>query len=459
MFIGRESELNKLERLYSAKNFEFLIMYGRRRIGKTEILKEFSKKHPCIFFSGEESDNNLVRFTKAILNYFDIKDDIAIPSWESAFSFIANHISKEGKTVLIIDEFPYIAKGEPKVKSILQNAIDREFKDKDILLILCGSSVSFMVNDMMGRKTPLYGRNTSVLEVLPFTYDRVKDFFPSYSKEDQMKVYGIVGGVPYYLSKFKEEVSLERNIANEICDNSSSLNEEPITLLKSELREVNVYNDILNAIACGATRLTEIADKAHIELTKMPSYLNTLKEMRIIEKIVCCGEKENSKKTQYRIVDHFFSFWYRFIFGHKTEIEMYDDPIEYVESIRSDFDISMGAVFEVICRQFLIREARLKKLPFIPQELGKWWGSNPILKTPDDIDILGIRDDQYLFCECKFRNMFLDIKEFQNLIDLASSFKKAKHKYYYFFVKSGYDKNVTEEAKKYQCSLIRMEDM
>ena len=176
MFIGRDRELKVIERLYQSEKFEYLVMYGRRRVGKTELLIEFAKKHHVCFYSAIEKKSNLSGFGREVLNFFGEKSDISFDNWRASFDYISNHGSAGEKTVIIIDEFPYIAAEEPEVKSILQHTIDHEWKNKNIFLILCGSSVSFMINDVMGKKAPLYGRNTSVLEMKPFEYKTISDF-------------------------------------------------------------------------------------------------------------------------------------------------------------------------------------------------------------------------------------------------------------------------------------------
>lgn len=452
MFIGREKELAILERLYQSNKFEFLVMYGRRRVGKTEILKKFSKSHNTIFFQALEKKNNLDDFASCVKLYYNEKFNINFNEWIDIFKYILSKSYNE-KIVIIIDEFPYIVKDNPSIKSIFQYIIDHLLMDKNILLVLCGSSVSFMINDVMGSKAPLYGRSTAVLEVLPFDYTIVRKFLPNYSKEDQIKTYNILGGVPYYLSQFKDNLTIEENIAMAIVSSSASLREEPITLLKSELREPSTYNTILEALSKGSNRITEIAEKTKIDVTKLPKYLKTLQEMRIIEKIVCCGEKNNSKKSQYVIKDNFFSFWYSFIFTNQTKIELMA-PLNFVKSFSNDLAIYMGYKFEKVCLEYIKNQAKTSELPFIPSSLGKWWGTNKITKSEDNIDILGIDKDNYLFCECKFKNELFDIKEFNDLINISNLFTKANNKYYYFFVKSSYKDNVKELAKNYNCKLI-----
>lgn len=455
MFVGREKELQILNRLYESDSFEFLAMYGRRRVGKTELLTEFSKNKNVIFYPALDQTTNLSRFTSFILAHFNERLNLEFKTWESAFSYISKKLNGE-KALIIIDEYPYIVKNEPEVQSHLQTVIDSDWKDKNIKLILCGSSVSFMLNEVLSEKKPLYGRNTAVMEVVPFDYGMTAEFLPIYSKEELMIVYSILGGVPYYLSKFSSKKSLKQNLADAIFAPSSPLREEVTSLLKAELRDVATYNSILSSIANGAATMSEIADKSKIEVTSLPPYISALIEMRVVKKILPCGERATSKKGRYIISDNFFSFWYRYVYDGGAKL-IFMDPIDYVEDIYQDILRHIGYKFEGICYQYLKNHA--KTLPFIPRYIGKWWGSNPYTKAPDEIDILGMDGDKYLFCECKFRNVKFDLKEFNDLLLSSMAFQDTKEKYFYIFTKSGFTDAVIEESKKYNCKLITIEDM
>ena len=458
MFIGREKELGILNSLYKESGFQYLVMYGRRRIGKTELLKEFSKDKKVIFYSAIEDKNNLDYFSDEVLSYFEETSKIRFENWNEIFNYIYEHSKDDSRTLIIIDEFPYIAKYEPNVKSFLQHAIDRKWKEKSIMLVLCGSSVSFMTNGVMGKKSPLYGRNTCVMEVLPFDYTITRYFYPNYSCEDRIRAYSILGGVPYYLSIFKDSKSIEENISDYIISSNAALREEAITLLKSELREPATYNSILEAIASGNNKLTEISEKTKIDSTKLPVYLNTLLEMRLVEKIKCCGEKKSTKKTQYVIKDNFFSFWYKFVFSKQTKIELMNSD-DYSREISNELSTYTGYKFERICYQYIVNTAKKGNLPFIPDDLGKWWGTNSLTKEQDDIDILGIEKDKYIFCECKFKNEIFDLKDFNKLLTSSKLFKNAREKYYYIFVKRDATDSVKEKAREYNCTIINVDEL
>lgn len=210
--IGRKKELAVLQRMAGSRRFEFLVMYGRRRVGKTTILQEFAKGQPVIFFPAQEKNDalNLQDFSQSLQEYFADAFLAPFPDWERAFAYFGKQAaSRPEKTILIIDEFPFLAAQNASIKSILQHAIDHAWQQQNIMLVLCGSSVSFMVNDVMGYKSPLYGRITGQMEVLPFDYFDSASFFPHYSEEERLLAYGILGGIPRYLNAFDEQESIE----------------------------------------------------------------------------------------------------------------------------------------------------------------------------------------------------------------------------------------------------------
>lgn len=317
--IGRMQEMNQLERMYTSERFEFMVMYGRRRIGKTTILQEFSKTHKTIFFSAQEKNDalNLQDFSRLVQEYFDGNFISNFANWEDALNYLGRK-SQDKRIVLIVDEFPFLAETNPSIKSILQHKIDHDWKDRNLFLILCGSSVSFMLNDVMGYKSPLYGRSTGSMEVQPFDYLESAAFFPNYSEEEKLIAYGMLGGVPRYLNAFDPGRSLRGNLISEILAEGAFLNDEPQTMLRMELREPAVYNSILEAVANGCNRVVEIADRIHEEKSKCSKYMLTLQTLHLLEKHVPCGEPNGSKKGIYEIIDHFYRFWYRYVFSKRS---------------------------------------------------------------------------------------------------------------------------------------------
>lgn len=461
MFIGRKSELKLLEDLYARENFQFLVMYGRRRVGKTSLLREFSKKHKTILFSAQEKNDalNLEDFSRTVQNHFEGSFFGTFSSWETAFQYIGEKAAQE-KTVLIIDEFPFVASENPSVKSILQHTIDHSWNEKNMFLILCGSSVSFMENEVMGYKSPLYGRSTSQLEVQAFDYLDSSLFFPNYSNVDKLLAYGILGGIPCYLNTFHDTLSIEQNIAEQVLRTGAFLKDEPQLLLKMELRELAVYNSIFEVIAEGASRLNDISLKTHEESQKCAKYISTLQTIQLIERITPCGDDASSRKSLYKIADNFYLFWYRFVFANRSYYEMLGDE-EAAAEIMENLPSYMGGIFETICCQYLIRLAKQRKLPFVPHDIGRWWGANPKTKKQDDIDILALNRNREsaIFCECKFKNAAFDMKEYDDFMCASEIFTQPKNRYYYLFSKGGYTTAVQERAKRENVVLVEIDDL
>lgn len=459
--IGREKELEQIEKLNNSNQFEFLVMYGRRRVGKTTILQEFSRRHKVIFYSAQEKNDilNLQDFSKTIQQYFEGQFIAPFPSWEAAFSYITKKTKGE-RTILIIDEFPFMAGTNPSIKSMLQHEIDHQWKERNLFLILCGSSVSFMINDIMGYESPLYGRTTSSMEVVPFDYLDSAKFFPDYSLEDKLIAYGVLGGIPRYLNAFSKEQSIQENIENKILMNGAFLNDEPMMLLKMELREPNVYNSILEAIARGYNKVTEIADCIHEDKSKCSKYLATLLAIRLVEKRVPCGEPDGSKKTIYALTDNFYRFWYHYIFSNKSYYELLGTA-DAAEEIMEDISDFMGLAFENICKQYLVRQAKMKKLPFVPAYIGKWWGNNPVIKAQDDVDLLALnkKKTEAIFCECKFTNRPMPMEEYDDLVTATKAFPESMQKQLMFISKSGFTEPVKRRAEEEGAILLTIEDL
>lgn len=457
---GRKKEISYLNELYSHNTFEFLIMYGRRRVGKTTLLQEFSKHTNTIFFPAREKNDalNLEDFSKSIQLHFEHSFIASFKSWENAFSHIGNKV--QDRTAIVIDEFPYIIAENPSVKSILQHAIDHDFKNKNIFLILCGSSISIMENEIMGRKSPLHDRQTATLEVKPFDYFDSSIFFPNYSNIDKLLAYGILGGIPRYLEAFDPTKSIKENIAYKIIRNGAYLYEEPNNLLKAELRETNIYNSILSAIASGKNRIINISDYIHEDRTKVSKYLTTLQTLRLVEKRVPCGESEKSKKSIYVIKDNFLKFWFRYSFTDNTYYEILGAK-EAADEIMEDISNYMGDTFEEICKEYLIRQAKKRNLPFIPYHIGKWWGTNPFIKAQDDVDVLALDKSQTkaIFMECKFTSNPMPLEEYQDLVNATKAFPRVKEKYLYFVSKSGFTKPVVRQAALDHAKLLNIDDL
>ncbi|SJZ85859.1 hypothetical protein SAMN02745116_01625 [Pilibacter termitis] len=463
MFVGRIEDLNFLNKQYHANKFSFIPIYGRRRVGKTTLIKEFIQDKKAIYYQAleEREELNIERLSNAVscVLYPDLpKSAQLFRSYTDIFNAISEYAEKE-KIIFIIDEFPYLAKASKSIRSLLQNQIDHHWKDKaNIQLILCGSSMSFMERQVLGYKSPLYGRKTGQIKLRPFDFYQTQDYFPTMEKEKVAEIYGITGGIPQYLEQINPEISTINNIRETFLKKTSLLFEEPQNLLKQELDDPSSYNSILSAIAEGRSRLNEIATKVNIPTSNLSRYLENLMDLDIVEKKYPIGE-ERSKKTIYTIKDSMFRFWFRFIAPNISQIEL--GITDFVaSSIEMQFPHFMGAVFEEISTQYLWKEMRHNNLPTVYRNFGSWWGNNPIERKQEEIDIVGIgfEDEEILLAECKWRNEFVSKSVLETLVKRSSIFAE-KTKTLYVFSKTSFTKEAIDYSKKQQLTLIELQTM
>jgi len=304
MFIGREQELNALERLYASNKFEFAVIYGRRRVGKTALINHFLDGKKAIYFMGVESNakQNLENFSKSIMEYSNgIETETSFLSFQAALEYVFRLAQKE-RLILAIDEYPYVARSSKSLASTLQLLIDKYKDSSKLMLILCGSSMSYMEDHVLAYKSPLYGRRTAQMKLLPFDFEETCRYFKNLSNEDKALIYGIVGGTPQYLLQINDSLSVEENIKNTFLNPMSFLYEEPINLLKQEVREPAIYTAIITAIAAGASRMSEISGKVGEDTNVCSIYIKNLMNLGIVQKETPYGEKV-SRKSVYSIED------------------------------------------------------------------------------------------------------------------------------------------------------------
>lgn len=448
MFIGREKELRSLNSLYASDKFEFAVIYGRRRVGKTVLINEFIDNKKSIYFMGVESNakQNLENFSKSIVEYASgIAANTSFQSFQAAFEYVFE-LSKSERIILVIDEYPYVARSSKSLASTLQMLIDKYKDTSKMMLILCGSSMSYMEDNVLAYKAPLYGRRTAQMKILPFDFEETCRFFKSFSAEDKALIYGIVGGTPQYLLQMNDKLSIEDNIKNTYLNPTSFLYEEPTNLLKQEVREPAIYTAIITAIATGASRMSEIATKVGEDTNVCTSYIKNLMNLGIVQKETPYGEK-NSRKTIYYIEDNMFRFWYRFVLDNNSIIMRgaADRVYKRIEPYLSDY---MGKVFEDICTQYLWKQLLDEKCPVEFSSLGRWWGNDPTEKKQTEIDIMGEQDkDTALFAECKWTNEKVDRGVLETLIKRSKLFSYT-NVHYYLFSKSGFTKGCIEKAEE-----------
>ncbi|MGN1272537.1 MAG: ATP-binding protein [Lactobacillus sp.] len=465
MFVGRHQELEQLNQAYQENNFQFTVIYGRRRIGKTSLINEFLKNKKAIFYVAleENAEDNLKRFSDAISIFknTDRGGKEKFVDFEECFKEITRLAQKQ-RVILVIDEFPYLAKAYPTISSMLQSYIDHEFKETNLFLILCGSSMSFMERQVLGYQSPLYGRRTLALKLEPFKLSEAREMLPKLSKEDAFIINTVCGGVPQYLSYMSDNMSVADNIKKNFLNKSGRLFDEPNNLLQQELRDPTNYNSIINAIASGASKHSKIAQSAHLQTGPLTTYLNNLIDLGIVEKKLPVTEQKKSKSKSiiYYICDGMFRFWYTFV-GKQTDLierGLTDLAWVKVQKNLSDF---MGPEFEKYSQNFMWSQDMNEKIvpnPFI--HLGNWWGTDKRTHQQVELDVMGFSDDERdgYFGECKWKNEPIPRSVLEKLITNSEIFRYPI-KHYYLFSKSGFTDSCQELAKKINCQLFTFEEM
>lgn len=350
--------------------------------------------------------------------------------------------------MLVIDEFPYLVRKNRALLSELQHLIDHKFAKGKLFMILCGSYMGFMEKEVLGSKSPLFGRRTAQLHMKPFNYQTSSKFLDGFSDIEKLELYGAFGGTPLYLQQINADESCEENTKRAYLKVTAYLYEEALLLLRQEVQESGVYSAIIEAIASGYTKANEISTKIGEDSAKCLKYIKTLCELGILHKETPFGEKETSRKTIYGISDFMFRFWYRYVFANRTLIETGAQQAVWSKRIEPDYNSYMVLVFEKVCRDYLSVKNANGELPILFTSIGRWWGTNPATYGQEEIDLVAKDGKDYIFGECKWRNEKLDLPVLRELKAKADIFGTNRNSaYYVIFSKSGFTKAVINEAK------------
>ncbi len=479
MFIGREAELQFLQDKYNENKGQLIVLYGRRRVGKTETLKKFCEGKPHVFFSCTQTTDRaqLSKFSKRLL-----QEDIParqyiteFADWEAAFKAILELPYGDKKKLVIIDEFPYMCKGNKSIPSTLQNLWDELFKNSNVMIILCGSAMSFIEKELLAEKNPLYGRATGIYKMKEMGfYDAIK-FFPDYSSRDKIYAYSVLGGIPHYLNQWSPNLSVAENIKRNILTKGCILYSEVEFLLHQELRETPIYNSIIEAVALGNTKLNDISQKSLVEDTSKTSvYLKNLIELGIIERefSVDAGTKEqvNTNRGMYRLTDNFFRFWYAFGFVNYSQLEDGDVDGVYEYVVEPAFHEFVSYIFEDICKEFVREMQKNNELPFRYSKMGRWIGKttvrdekteNGVRIAETEIDLLGISRGakEYLVGECKFKKSPFSYSEYLDTQTKLMPLKEKAKFHYALFSENGFDEKIISEADTNNTKLYSLEEI
>lgn len=443
-FINRKREMSTLEKEYNREN-SFVVLYGRRRTGKTTLIKEFIKDKNAFYFFADKQNESLQinRFKNQLAEHF--KDEflkkIEINDWDTIFDYFISKIGDE-KFVLVIDEFQYLCLMNKGFSSIFQRIYDEKIADKNIMVILCGSLISMMYSEVLSYDSPLYGRRTAQIKLQPISFEYYKEFFDNKSKRELIEFYSITGGIPKYILEFDRNKSPLWNIENNIFNKDNFLYSEPKFLLQEEINDLSRYFSILNSIALGNTKLSSICSHLGLNSSSMTSYITKLIDLDILEKEVPVTENiENGKKGLYKIKDNYLKFWFSYVYPYQSYLEI--ENLSYpLEKIKNEFNLWVSKIYEDLARETVLNNS---EIPFPIKKLGRWWNNN------EEIDIVGLGDNEIIFGECKWSNKKVGLSVLLSLKEKSKSVKwsnNSRKEYFILFSKEGFSDDLISLSKK-----------
>ena len=454
-FVGRESELKEFHEIFTSSRFEFVVVYGRRRIGKTTLISKACEGHRTIFHLAAKTTGTktLSDLSTAAAAGLDEGFGIGFPTLEVFLEYIAEK-AKEEPLILVIDEFPFFCASIPEAMGVFQRCIDLRFPKTRLKLVLSGSSVSFMEHQVLGDKSPLYGRRTAQFKILPFSLQETKELYGG-SDIDTVRVQAITGGVPLYVSYFSPKKNLEEEVARLFFHVNGLLYNEPMNILNMEVNQPQVYFTVLELMARGVNKHIEISDKSGLSPTQASYYLSTLRELGLVADILPFGEK-NKKRTLWVIKDGLFLFYFKHVYPYRALIERgRNDGV--TAQLKKSFSAHMGKPFEEICKEYLLIHPELMII-----EIGSWWGSDPRSKQEEEIDIVArTADGELIFGECKFTNAQVCSRELHELMRKSENIRKGNQSgRYYLFSKSGFTKELIQRSKeREEVVLVSLNDL
>ena len=452
-FLGREKEILVLEKEY-ARDGGFIVIYGRRRIGKTTLIKQFIKSKTAFYFlaTKEVESQSMKRFAGVIARTTgnSVLQKAAFSDWLDLFQAVADYKPNE-KKILVIDEFPYLVKVNDSFPSILQNAWDEILKDSNVMLILCGSLISMMKKHALSYESPLYGRRTAQMRIAPLPFTTVYEN-QKLSFEEAAEQYSITGGVPKYMEFFSDGQPLYEQIKENVLSKNGFLYEEPNFLLTDEVQVPTNYFSIIKVIADGNHKLGTIAGILGLETSALTPYLKTLSELGFIEKQVPVTEKnaEKTRKGLYFISDNFLRFWFRYVYPYKGELEIDNMQISLDELDKDFKEKFLAFAYKDICKEIFARLCSDKAIDFTPSKIGSYWLNDKSGNTQIDVMAVDTVNKRLFAGECKYHNQPIDADVYFELVkkvDNSSEIKSAFKGYtviYGVFSKSGFTSRMTD---------------
>lgn len=443
MFYDRREELEALRSEYGTGRFSFVVVYGRRRVGKTELIKEFCepRNHFYHLASQESPKTQREKLVEELATYRNDRTP-RTDDWHDAVDYLREVLAEE-KLVVAVDEFPYLIESDETVVSAFQQLVDTVKDDSESMLLLCGSSISVMESEVLGHDSPLYGRRTSQIDLQPFSFGEALNVI-DYSFEESVRSFAVTGGMPMYVTLFDYEEPLGTNLLNNHLSKTSILYDEPEFLLRTELRNPARYMSILEAIANGYTTPSGISGQTDVDSGPLSRYLRRLRRLRLVEREVpVTAQKKKSKRSVYTVADEFLRFWFRFVEPNRSGIEQAPELV-LENRIRPELDRFVSATFEDVCEEALWELSRSGQLSHTYGAIGRWWYGE------HEIDLVGL-DEQTpaaIFGECKWTNTPVGMGLAEDLLAKANEVRwktNEREEAYALFSKAGFEDGLRQE--------------
>ncbi|MBE0504495.1 MAG: ATP-binding protein [Desulfuromonadales bacterium] len=399
-FVSRTEELAFLHKYHEKSGFQFIPLYGRRRVGKTRLVREFIRDKRAIYFLADSvTEGEQLRNLGCEVGEF-FGDTILVESgfrdWQQFFRYLKEKAEHE-RLVVVIDEFPYLVNSNKGISSIFQKGIDTHLKESNVFLILLGSSIGMMEEEVLFYKAPLYGRRTASLEVREMPFTALAEFFPETNLQQRLEIYGVFGSIPAYIERLDVSRNIQCAINDLVLDRGSFLYNEVEFLLREELREPRNYFVILRAIAQGKRKMSEIINNTGLEKSHLARYLDILRSLRFVDKEIPVTERypDKSRLGLYRLHDRYFSFWFKYVFPHRSRLEIGNTDY-LLGKIRETFDQHLSFVYEDVCRERCLELLKAGTMTF--STIGRWWLKN------EEIDLVALDEEggTIWFGECKW---------------------------------------------------------
>ncbi|MCK4400897.1 ATP-binding protein [bacterium] len=456
-FINRKRELGALNDWWGEKGSHLIILYGKRRVGKTELIKQFVMDKPSVYFLADRVSerDNLKMFSQTIGGFFGDKyiEDAGFSEWYYLFDYLKK---KKKKIILAIDEFPYLVESNKAISSVFQKGWDEYLKDTNIFLILSGSSIGMMESETLVFKAPLYGRRTGQIFLHPLRFKEVKEFFPGHKFDNILKIHTVSGGTPAYILHLAEEKTFKNMLVKRIFNPQAYLYNEVEFILKEELREPRTYLSILKAIALGKRKFGEIVNETGLQKNVIMKYLHVLEDLHLIKKEVSVTEKAplRSKKGLYQILDQFFLFWFNYVFPFKSDLELERHDSVFLK-LDKEFNFLLSQNYEKIASDILLDHTK-EIFPIL--KIGRWWDRN------EEIDIVGLNEgkNKIVFGEVKWSNKKVGTDIYENLKRKTEKVvwgKENRKEYFCLFSKNGFTDNMKKLARREKVYLFHKDEL